>query len=77
MSLAQKGYKSVGTDFEERYDSFCTTLDYDLNEKLWDTVKLADIPQLSETPGFSEVYARYFGNSYLGQEIKEEEEISK
>ena len=74
-ALAQKVYKSVGTDFEERYDSFCTTLDYDLNEKLWDTVKLADIPQLSETPGFSEVYAKYFGNSYLGQEVKEEEEI--
>ena len=36
-ALAQKVYKSVGTSFEERYDSFCTTLDYDLNEKLWDT----------------------------------------
>ena len=43
-------------------------------EKLWDTVKLADIPELTETPGFSEIYAKYFGNSYLGQEIREEEE---
>ncbi len=76
-ALAQKVYKSVGTSFEERYDSFCTTLDYDLNEKLWDTVKLADIPELSETPGFSEVYAKYFGNSYLGQETREEEEIGQ
>ena len=76
-ALAQKVYKSVGTSFEERYDSFCTTLDYDLNEKLWDTVALADIPELTETPGFSEVYAKYFGNSYLGQETREEEEIGQ
>ena len=53
------------------------TLDYDLNEKLWDTVALADIPELTETPGFSEVYAKYFGNSYLGQETREEEEIGQ
>ena len=76
-ALAQKVYKSVGTSFEERYDSFCTTLDYDLNEKLWDTVALADIPELTETPGCSEVYAKYFGNSYLGQETREEEEIGQ
>ena len=65
-ALAQKVYKSVGTSFEERYDSF-----------LWDTVALADIPELTETPGFSEVYAKYFGNSYLGQETREEEEIGQ
>lgn len=73
-ALAQKVYKSVGTSFEERYDSFCTTLDYDLNERLWDTVDLAHIEGLSETPGFSEVYAKYFGNSYLGQDNAEIEE---
>ena len=67
-ALAQKGYKSIGTSFEERYDSFCTTLDYDLNEKLWNTVELAEIEDLTETPGFSEVYAKYFGSSYLGQD---------
>lgn len=73
-ALAQKVYKSVGTSFEERYDSFCTTLDYDLNEPLWNTVKLADIPDLADTPGFSEVYARYFGSSYLGQDMAAEPE---
>ena len=73
-ALAQKVYKSIGTSFEERYDSFCTTLDYDLNEKLWDTVELAQIENLTETPGFSEVYAKYFGSSYLGQDSAEEEE---
>ena len=67
-ALAQKVYKSIGTSFEERYDSFCTTLDYDLNEKLWNTVELAEIEDLTETPGFSEVYAKYFGSSYLGQD---------
>ena len=67
----------MGTSFEERYDSFCTTLDYDLNEQVWDTVKLADIPDLAQTPGFSEVYARYFGSSYLGQEIREDTEAEE
>ena len=77
-ALAQKVYKSVGTSFEERYDSFCTTLDYDLNEPLWNTVKLADIEDLADTPGFSEVYAKYFGSSDLGKEIRvEEEEIAE
>lgn len=76
-ALAQKVYRSVGTSFEERYDSFCTTLDYDLNEQVWDTVKLADIPDLAQTPGFSEVYARYFGSSYLGQEIREDTEAEE
>ena len=71
-ALAQKVYKSVGTAFEERYDSFCTTLDYDLNEPLWNTVKLAEIEELTSTPGFSEVYAKYFGSSYLGQDKEEE-----
>ena len=70
-ALAQKVYKSVGTSFEERYDSFCTTLDYDLNEPLWNTVKLADIPDLVDTPGFSEVYARYFGSSYSDYDVEE------
>lgn len=73
-ALAQKVYKSIGTSFEERYDSFCTTLDYDLNEPLWNTVELAQIENLTETPGFSEVYAKYFGSSYLGQDSAEEEE---
>ncbi|MBQ9034310.1 MAG: hypothetical protein IJ107_06540 [Lachnospiraceae bacterium] len=73
-ALAQKVYKSIGTSFEERYDSFCTTLDYDLNEPLWNTVELAQIENLTETPGFSEVYAKYFGSSYLGQDNAEEEE---
>lgn len=72
-ALAQKVYKSIGTSFEERYDSFCTTLDYDLNEPLWNTVELAQIENLTETPGFSEVYAKYFGSSYLGQDSAEEE----
>ena len=76
-ALAQKVYRSVGTSFEERYDSFCTTLDYDLNEQVWDTVTLADIPDLAQTPGFSEVYARYFGSSYLGQEIREDTEAEE
>lgn len=70
-ALAQKVYRSVGTSFEERYDSFCTTLDYDLNEQVWDTVTLADIPDLAQTPGFSEIYSKYFGSSYLGQDISE------
>lgn len=73
-ALAQKVYKSIGTSFEERYDSFCTTLDYDLNEQLWNKVELSDIEDLTETPGFSEVYAKYFGSSYLGQDDDEEEE---
>lgn len=72
-ALAQKVYKSIGTSFEERYDSFCTTLDYDLNEPLWNTVELAQIENLTETPGFSEVYAKYFGSSYLGQDSEAEE----
>ena len=72
-ALAQKVYKSIGTSFEERYDSFCTTLDYDLNEPLWNTVELAQIEDLTETPGFSEVYAKYFGSSYLGQDSEAEE----
>ena len=76
-ALAQKVYKSVGTSFEERYDSFCTTLDYDLNEQVWDTVKLADIPELSQTPGFSEIYSKYFGSSYLGQDTDEDEETEE
>ena len=73
-ALAQKVYNSIGTNFEERYDSFCTTLDYDLNEQLWNKVELSDIEDLTETPGFSEVYAKYFGSSYLGQDSDEEEE---
>ena len=73
-ALAQKVYKSIGTSFEERYDSFCTTLDYDLNEQLWNTVDRAYIDDLTETPGFSEVYAKYCGSSYLGQDTAEEEE---
>ena len=72
-ALAQKVYTSVGTSFEERYDSFCTTLDYDLNEALWDTVHLAQIEDITSTPGFSEVYAKYFGSSYLGQDREEEQ----
>lgn len=72
-ALAQKVYTSVGTDFEERYDSFCTTLDYDLNEALWNTVKLAEIEDLASTPGFSEVYSKYFGSSYFGQDTDDEE----
>ncbi len=76
-ALAQKVYKSVGTSFEERYDSFCTTLDYDLNEKVWDTVHLAEIPELSQTPGFSEVYAKYFGSSYLGEDSPVETETAE
>ena len=79
-ALAQKVYNSTGTSFEERYDSFCTTLDYDLNEPLWNTVKLAEIEELSETPGFTEIYAKYFGASSLGThnvgEDSEEEESS-
>ena len=71
-ALAQKVYKSIGTSFEDRYDSFCTTLDYDLNEPLWNTVELAQIEDLTETPGFSEVYAKYFGSSYLGQDSEAE-----
>ena len=73
-ALAQKVFKSVGANFEDRYDSFCTTLDYDLNESLWSTVKLADIEDLSDTPGFSEVYSGYFGSSDLGKEAVVEEE---
>ena len=73
-ALAQKVYKSIGTSFEERYDSFCTRLEYDLNEQLWNTVDRAYIDDLTETPGFSEVYAKYFGSSYLGQDTVEEEE---
>ena len=73
-ALAQKVYTSIGTSFEERYDSFCTTLDYDLNEALWNTVELAHIEDLPKTPGFSEVYAKYFGSSYLGQDADDEEE---
>ncbi|HAB94039.1 MAG TPA: hypothetical protein DCF49_04635 [Lachnospiraceae bacterium] len=65
-ALAQKVYNSAGTSFEERYDSFCTTLDYDINEPLWNTVKLADIEDLTQSPGFTEVYAKYFGSSSLG-----------
>ena len=65
-ALAQKVYNSAGTSFEERYDSFCTTLDYDINEKLWNTVELAQIENLGDTPGFSEIYAKYFGSSALG-----------
>lgn len=65
-ALAQKVYNSAGTSFEERYDSFCTTLDYDINEPLWNTVKLADIEDLTQTPGFTEIYAKYFGSSSLG-----------
>ena len=67
-ALAQKVYKSIGTSFEERYDSFCTTLDYDLNEQLWNTVQLADVENLTDTPGFSEIYAKYFGTSSLGKD---------
>ena len=47
-ALAQKVFKSIGTNFEERYDSFCTTLDYDLNEQLWNTVDRAYIDDLTE-----------------------------
>ena len=65
-ALAQKVYNSAGTSFEERYDSFCTTLDYDINEKLWNTVELAQIENLGDTPGFSEIYVKYFGSSALG-----------
>ncbi len=75
-ALAQKVYRSIGTNFEDRYNSFCTTLDYDLNEPLWNTVKLADIPELADTPGFSEVYAKYFGSSDLGKNAAEEEETT-
>lgn len=76
-ALAQKVYKSVGTSFEERYDSFCTTLDYDLNEKLWNTVALAEIDDLTQTPGFSEVYVKYFGNSDLGSDTAVRESSDK
>ena len=76
-ALAQKVYKSVGTSFEERYDSFCTTLDYDLNEKLWNTVALAEIDDLTQTPGFSEVYVKYFGNSDLGADTAVRESSDK
>ena len=61
--LAQKVYGSIGTSFEERYDSFSSTLDYDINESVWDRVELADIEDLAQTPGFSEVYRQYFGSS--------------
>ena len=73
-ALAQKVYNSIGTNFEERYDSFCMTLDYDLNESLWNTVALADIENLVDTPGFSEVYAKYFGTSSLGRDRTIEDE---
>ena len=73
-ALAQKVYNSIGTNFEERYDSFCTTLDYDLNEALWNTVELADIENLADTPGFTEIYAKYFGTSSLGRDRAVESE---
>jgi hypothetical protein len=76
-ALAQKVYNSAGTSFEERYDSFCTTLDYDLNEKLWNTVALAEIDDLTQTPGFSEVYVKYFGNSDLGADTAVRESSDK
>ena len=72
-ALAQKVYNSAGTSFEERYDSFCTTLDYDLNEPLWNTVKLAEIEDLADTPGFTDVYTKYFGSASLGAQEPEEE----
>ena len=72
-ALAQKVYRSVGTSFEERYDSFCTTLDYDINEPLWNTVQLADIEDLADTPGFTDVYTKYFGSASLGVHEPEEE----
>ncbi len=81
-ALAQKVYNSAGTSFEERYDSFCTTLDYDINEPLWNTVKLADIEDLTQSPGFTEVYAKYFGSSSLethnvGEDSEGEENAEK
>lgn len=72
-ALAQKVYNSAGTSFKERYDSFCTTLDYDLNEPLWNTVKLAEIEDLADTPGFTDVYTKYFGSASLGAQETEEE----
>ncbi len=61
--LAQKVYSSIGTSFEERYNSFCDTLDYDINESVWDAVDLAGVENLTETPGFSEIYREYLENS--------------
>ena len=72
-ALAQKVYNSAGTSFEERYDSFCTTLDYDINEPLWNTVQLAEIEDLADTPGFTDVYTKYFGSASLGAPEPEEE----
>jgi hypothetical protein len=62
-SLAQKVYGSTGTSFVERYNSFSSTLDYDINESVWDAIELAQIENLTDTPGFSEVYRQYFGVS--------------
>ncbi len=60
-ALAQKVYASIGSDFENRYDSFCGTLIYDLNQKVWDTVDLYHHDGGMDTPGFSEIYHKYFG----------------
>ncbi len=62
-ALAQKVYTSIGSEFEERYNSFCTTLDYEVNQKLWDTVELYESAGSMETPGFSDIYRKYFVQS--------------
>lgn len=58
--LAQKVYRSIGSGFEERFDSFVSTLDYDLNRKLLEETSLAEEGGLSTSPGFAQIYREFF-----------------
>lgn len=46
--------------FGEEYDAFAADLTKDLNEELWDSVRLSENEQVT-TQDFFEVYHRYFG----------------
>lgn len=46
--------------FGEEYDAFAAGLTKDLNEELWDSVRLSENEQVT-TQDFFEVYHRYFG----------------
>ncbi|MBQ3391876.1 MAG: hypothetical protein IJG52_00515 [Lachnospiraceae bacterium] len=58
--LAHKVYKSAGTGFEERFDSYTSTIDYDLNRKLFGSIGLLREGSVTGTPAFSQVFKQFF-----------------
>lgn len=59
-ALADKTYRSIGSNFADRYNSFIGTLDSDLNRGLWDTIDVEKVSGDDSALSFSEVYDKYF-----------------